>query len=81
MGEIQKVLEKHQSTKEKATFIFDIACILQGNPQGQNIVHEFSLFIGIKRRLEEEKYPKKDVKYVLSKLTFNNGEKIEDVSE
>jgi hypothetical protein len=34
MGETQKVLEKHQSTKEKATFIFDIACILQGNPQG-----------------------------------------------
>jgi hypothetical protein len=31
--------------------------------------------------LEEENYPKKDVDFVLSRLKFNNGSQIVDVSE
>jgi hypothetical protein len=76
MEDVKEEMAKNQATKNQSEFIFDLGRLLKKNTEGSKIIQQYPNFEGIKRALEAERYPKKDVNYVLDNLEYHNGDQI-----
>lgn len=81
MEEVKEKLESDPATKSQAIFLHDVGKKLKEDTEGSKIIQQFPGFEGINRALTAEKYPKKDVNYVLGNLQYHDGINVVPVSK